>query len=141
MTIGELIKQYREDHKLSQRQFAELCGDVTNGYISMVEQGKNPSTGKPIIPSIDKLAAFARGMGMSLHQLVEMTDDSFVYIGESDEDNKGKKKGSKEWRVLSEGFERMEKQEYDSFMAYFKMLTTTRPDLFNERNDDDDTES
>lgn len=84
MTIGEIVKQYREEHGLSQRQFAEQCGDITNGYISMLEQGKNPSTGKPIVPSIDKVASLARAMGMTIHQLFDMADDSPVSTGESE---------------------------------------------------------
>lgn len=78
MTIGEIVKLYREEHGLSQRQFAERCGDITNGYISMLEQGKNPSTGKPLVPSIEKVASLARAMGMTLHQLVGKADDSPV---------------------------------------------------------------
>ena len=84
MTIGEIVKQYRDEHGLSQRQFAERCGDITNGYISMIEQGKNPSTGKPIVPSIDKVASLARAMGLTLHQLVDMADDSPVSTGASE---------------------------------------------------------
>lgn len=84
MTIGEIVKQYRDEHGLSQRQFAERCGDITNGYISMIEQGKNPSTGKPIVPSIDKVASLARAMGMTIHQLFDMADDSPVSTGASD---------------------------------------------------------
>ena len=82
MTIGEIVKLYREEHGLSQRQFAERCGDITNGYISMLEQGKNPSTGKPLVPSIEKVASLARAMGMSLHQLVDKADDSPVSTGQ-----------------------------------------------------------
>lgn len=84
MTIGEIVKQYRDEHGLSQRQFADRCGDITNGYISMIEQGKNPSTGKPIVPSIDKVASLARAMGMTIHQLFDMADDSPVSTGASD---------------------------------------------------------
>lgn len=80
MTLGEIIMKYRTEHHLSQRQFAAQCQNVTNGYISMVEQGRNPTTGKPVIPSIEKLTAFAHGMGMTLHQLLEMADDMPVSI-------------------------------------------------------------
>lgn len=80
MTIGEIILKYRTEHGLSQRQFAAKCKDVTNGYVSMVEQGRNPSTGKPVIPSIEKLNAFAHGMGMSLRDLLTMADDMPVSI-------------------------------------------------------------
>lgn len=148
MTIGEIIKQYRETHGLSQRQFAEKCGDITNGYISMIEQGKNPSTGKPIVPSIDKVALLARGMGMSLHELIEIADDSPVTIGESAE-YKQKYIGqqltapsrSKEFIAISEGLEELEKRHIDLFQALYKFLTTTYPDTFKERIDDDDPES
>ena len=75
MTLGEIILRYRTEHRLSQREFAKLCGGVTGGYISMVEQGKNPTTGKTIAPSLEKLQIFARGMGMSLQRLLELADD------------------------------------------------------------------
>lgn len=84
MTLGEIIMRYRAEHKLSQRQFAAQCQNVTNGYISMVEQGRNPATGKPVIPSVEKLTAFAHGMGMSLHQLLETADDMPVSIEADD---------------------------------------------------------
>lgn len=85
MTLGEIILRYRAEHGLSQRQFAAQCKAVTNGYISMVEQGKNPATGKPVIPSIEKLTAFAHGMGMSLSDLLNMADDMPVSIGAPDQ--------------------------------------------------------
>ena len=85
MTLGEIILRYRAEHGLSQRQFAAQCKTVTNGYISMVEQGKNPATGKPVIPSIEKLTAFAHGMGMSLSDLLNMADDMPVSIGAPDQ--------------------------------------------------------
>ena len=44
MKIGDLIQKYRAEHDMSQRQFAIMCG-LSNGYISMLEKGKNPKTG------------------------------------------------------------------------------------------------
>ena len=41
MKLGDLIRKYREQHDLSQRQFAISCG-LSNGYISMLEKGRNP---------------------------------------------------------------------------------------------------
>ena len=37
MKIGEYIRQYREENKLSQREFAKMCG-LSNAYISMLEK-------------------------------------------------------------------------------------------------------
>ena len=125
-SFSETLRRIRFEHHMTQEEFAELLG-TTKQNISRYESGA-------VSPKISTAAIIADKLGLSLSEL-------------SGEDNPIQEKPSipirksKEWRVLSEGFERMEKQEYDSFMAYFKMLTTTRPDLFNERNDDDDPES
>lgn len=74
MKIGEYIKQYRKQHDLSQRKFALQCG-VSNGYISMLEKGENPRTHKPIKSTLDKVNDVARGMGMTLHELLSIVDD------------------------------------------------------------------
>ena len=74
MTLSELICKYRTEHDLSQRQFAAKC-DLSNGYISMLEKGTNPNTGKPLIPTIPKLTQLAAGLDMSLTELFESVDD------------------------------------------------------------------
>lgn len=75
MKLGELIAAYRKEHKLSQRQFAKKCGDLSNGYISMLENDFNPATNKGITPSIDKLVCIASGMDMSVSDLLQMCED------------------------------------------------------------------
>ena len=74
MTIGDLIREYRESHNLSQRDFAKKSG-LSNGYISMLEKGEDPRTGKPVQPKIDSLFSIARTMHMSLQDLAEKVDD------------------------------------------------------------------
>ena len=56
MTLKDLIIEYRNDHGLSQRQFATACG-LSNGYISMLEKGMNPNTKLPVTPTLPKLNA------------------------------------------------------------------------------------
>lgn len=85
MLIGEIIANYRREHGLSQRQFAEKCGGITNGYISMLENNRNPSTGQPITPSFDKLLRIANGMDMSLRDLIDLADDMPVDISGEEE--------------------------------------------------------
>lgn len=84
MTIGEIIKKYREENKISQRQFAARCG-ISNGYISMIENGVNPSTGEAPKPSLSALKGIARGMNTTLQNLFTLADDLEVSI-ESDLD-------------------------------------------------------
>lgn len=83
MTISELIKEYRKNHHLSQRAFAQKCG-VSNGYISMLENEKNPCTGKEISLTIEKLKALADGMSVSLSYLLDVLDDMQVDISGED---------------------------------------------------------
>ena len=79
MLLKDVIAKYRSAHNLSQRAFAAKCG-VTNGYMSMIENGKNPSTGKPIVPSFSKLKQIANGMDISVHQLIQISDDMEIDI-------------------------------------------------------------
>lgn len=81
MKFSELIIKYREEHGLSQRQFAEIC-DVSNGYISMLEKECNPKTGQPIVPSMLHYVKIANGMGISLQDLFSRIDDAPVDLAE-----------------------------------------------------------
>lgn len=74
MRLGELICEYRESHDLSQRQFADIC-KLSNGYISMLERGVNPNTGRPITPTIPQLKKLADGMGTTIAEIIEKVDD------------------------------------------------------------------
>lgn len=85
MTLTELIIEYRQQHDLSQRQFAAQC-NLSNGYISMLENGTNPNTGKPVIPSITALKKLAKGMNISLPALFERTDNTLVNLSPDEED-------------------------------------------------------
>lgn len=74
MTLGTFISQYRKLHDLSQRQFATMC-ELSNGYISMLEKGVNPATGKPVTPTIPQLQKLAKGMGITITDLFERVED------------------------------------------------------------------
>lgn len=79
MNLGDLIRNYREEHSLSQRQFADIC-DLSNGYISILEKGSNPNTGKPVTPTIPQLKKLASGLGMTMSEMLELVDDMPVDI-------------------------------------------------------------
>ena len=79
MHISEFISQYLYKNKLSQRQFAKDCG-LSNGYISMLINNANPHTGKPLVPSLTTLIALAKGMKITVDELIAKTDDIDVDI-------------------------------------------------------------
>lgn len=79
MKLRDLIKNYRDTHDLSQRQFANQC-NLSNGYISILEKGVNPRTGKPVTPTIPQLKKLADGMAMTLNELFDLVDDMPVSL-------------------------------------------------------------
>ena len=74
MKIGEYIRRYRESAGMSQREFAKVC-DLSNAYISMIEQGVDPKTGKEIIPKIESCHKLARAMGMTVENFYRLLND------------------------------------------------------------------
>lgn len=74
MKLGELLKSYRAEHKLSMDAFCELS-DLTKGYISMLEKNEHPKSKKPIIPSYETIEKIAKGMHISVENLIDMLDD------------------------------------------------------------------
>ena len=74
MKLGELLKSYRTEHKLSMDAFCELS-DLTKGYISMLEKNEHPKSKKPIVPSYDTIEKIAKGMQISADDLINMLDD------------------------------------------------------------------
>lgn len=74
MKLGELLKAYRTEHKLSMDAFCELS-DLTKGYISMLEKNEHPKSKKPIVPSYETIEKIAKGMQISVEGLIDMLDD------------------------------------------------------------------
>ena len=74
MKLGELLKSYRIEHKLSMDAFCELS-DLTKGYISMLEKNEHPKSKKPIVPSYETIEKIAKGMQISVEGLIDMLDD------------------------------------------------------------------
>lgn len=75
MTLGEWIKNYRDTHSLSMQDMADMCG-FSKAYIGQLEKGVNPSTGKPISPTIQAFDKIARAVGLDLDAFLRELDDT-----------------------------------------------------------------
>lgn len=75
MTLGELIKQYRTEHGLSQGDFAIRAG-FSRGYISMLENNKNPQSGLPIALTLETMQKAAVGMNITVNELFALVDQA-----------------------------------------------------------------
>lgn len=83
MKLSDVIKQYRTEHSLSQRQMGAQCG-LSTGYISLIEKEINPQTGKQMVPSLPVLNKISAGMGLTLDDLLAVCDDMDVTLSEKD---------------------------------------------------------
>lgn len=82
MNLGEIIKEYRNEHDLSLQDFANKIGS-SRSYIHMLEKNVNPSTNKPISPSIETLKSLASAMDMDIDTLLKKLDDNqLIYLNE-----------------------------------------------------------
>ena len=79
MGIGDMIKQYVNENDMSYRQFAAKAG-ITNGYISMLINGKNPKSGKPPRPTIETYDKLANAMNITIDELFRVMDDAPVSL-------------------------------------------------------------
>lgn len=68
MTLAEFVKERRGELRISQRELAKRSG-LSPTYIANIELGVNPSTGKPISPTIDAMQALSKGLGVSYEEL------------------------------------------------------------------------
>lgn len=86
MRLSELIRNYRSENNISQREFAKRCG-LSNSYISFIENEMNPKTGRPIVPNIEQYKKIANAMCISLHKLfLKLDNDSPVVLPMSEEE-------------------------------------------------------
>ena len=75
MDLKDILIQYREENRISQRELARRCG-LSNAQISILEYGKNKQTGRKPTPDIITLKKLADGMGITLQSLLDSIGDS-----------------------------------------------------------------
>lgn len=87
MTLGDIVKKYREENNISMDLFAKKC-HLSKGYISMLEKNKNPNTGKPIRPSLLTIKSVAAAMNIDVNDLITSLEDQEIILssdtGETD---------------------------------------------------------
>lgn len=83
MTLGEIIKNYRNDAKVSQDIIAEKTG-LSKSYISILERNYNPSTHEPPIPSIKTIQVVSKAIGKTFDDVFsDLDEDTKVLLSDS----------------------------------------------------------
>lgn len=74
MKLGEWLKMYRCRYNMTMQDLANACG-FSKAYLSMLEKGVNPQTGKPYSPTMQIFEKIARGTGTDIDSLFKILDD------------------------------------------------------------------
>ena len=82
MTLGEFVKQYRDEHQISISYFASIS-DMSPQQIINIEKGLG-NDGKPMTSTMKTYQKIARAVGMSEREFMNMLNDN-VIINPSDE--------------------------------------------------------
>lgn len=91
MKLRDIIRQYREQHSMSRREFGRKCG-LSNAYISILESGVNPRTGEPLSPTVETYQKIAQAMGISINALFSMLGDDELITFNAVADSSDKQK-------------------------------------------------
>lgn len=75
MYLGDLIKKYRTENNISQRDFAKLC-NLSHTYIAALEKNIDPRTGKPIAPTLDTVKYVSNAMNMTIENILHLLEDN-----------------------------------------------------------------
>lgn len=73
MTLGELIKEYREQHAMNMEDFANRAG-LSKAYISILERNINPVNSKAPTPSLETIKAVSAAVGLDFNQVIDALD-------------------------------------------------------------------
>ena len=135
MKLSELIIDHRTRMGISQREFSRRC-NLSNSYISFLENEKNPRTGKPLVPTLEQYKKIADGMGISVQRLFELLDDdapvelvsdsSSVYVLQTEES-----------RTLAIGLDQLPKEQREQALSVVRAMFVKYADYFEKENADD----
>lgn len=114
MKLGEYIKLYRQENKITMDEFAQRCG-LSKAYISMLEKGRHPQNNKKIAPTIDTYKKIAAAIGCSLQDLFSALDSDDVSL-----DSNNNALSEREMHLL----------------AYYRLLSGDGKDKVNEYIED-----
>lgn len=69
-TLGMIIREYRQEHNFSLREFATRC-QLSHSYIDKLEKGVDPRNGKPVEPTLAVIEQIAKAINKDKANLLE----------------------------------------------------------------------
>lgn len=81
MRLGQFIKDWRKEHKVTQEDLANAAG-VTKGYISQLENDYKPNGKDTIIPTYTVLKGLANAMDIDINVFLNAVDTEISLLPE-----------------------------------------------------------
>lgn len=128
MYLGELIKKYRNENGISQRDFAKLC-NLSHTYIAALEKNIDPRTNKPIAPTLDTVKYVSKAMNMSIEEVLHLLEDTQEFVM-----GKDAPKFENDFRYASyqgldlEGLDEKDIEELNQFVEFIKNKKKNKSD-------------
>ena len=135
MKLSELLIDYRKKMNISQREFSRKC-DLSNTYISFLENEKNPKTGKPLIPTLEQYKKLADGMDMSVQRLFELLDKDAPVDLHSSVLNDEEQPANDGVRLLIRGLNRLSPEQLEQATNMMKIMFAKHADYFEKEDNE-----
>ena len=74
MKLGKWLREYWRAHGMTMNDMADACG-FSKSYVNLLEKGINPTTQKPVSPTMQTLEKIARATGQDVDSLLKILDD------------------------------------------------------------------
>lgn len=122
MTLGDVIKEFREINKLSMDEFSKMS-ELSKSYISMLENNRDPR-GNAINPSVETIDKVAGAIGVDLDTLMSQIDQDVVVnkkkITMSSFDNWDEDSDIK-WKLIRYCFEHASQEDRNRVLTILKV--------------------
>ncbi len=122
MTLGDVIREFRELNNLSLEEFGKMA-NLSKSYISMLENNKDPR-GNPINPSLETIDKVASAIGVDLDHLVGKIDQDVVVNRKktplSDFDSSDEEAATK-WKFIQYCYEHASQEEKNKVLTILKV--------------------
>lgn len=127
MFLGDLIKNYRTQNKLSQRDFAKLC-NLSHTYIAALEKNIDSRTGKPIAPTLDTVKYVSKAMNMSVEDILHLLEDEQEFNLKNEAPKYDDFRYASNNGINTEGLDENDIAEINKFVEFIKNKKQTKED-------------
>ena len=85
MTLGDIIREYREANKVPMGFVADKCG-ISKGYVNTLEKNLTSKSGEVIKPTLETVVKISKGLKIELWEILAKLDDTRDMLPRSEDD-------------------------------------------------------